>query len=80
MCATEGGVPPLSARGLWGGMISNVAITQETDTVFLYCVGVAPMCATEGAELNVLLLSTCGQEHKLCLRTKASFVKGGVAP
>ena len=39
MCATEGGVPPLSARGLWGGMISNVAITRETVTVFLNYVG-----------------------------------------
>ena len=39
MCATEVGVPPLSARGLWGGMISNVAVTRETVTVFLNYVG-----------------------------------------
>ncbi|MEE0874878.1 MAG: hypothetical protein UIH27_15600, partial [Ruminococcus sp.] len=39
MCASAVGVPPLSARGLWGGVISNVALTRKTVTVFLNYVG-----------------------------------------
>ena len=49
-CASAVGVPPQSARGLWGGMKGKVAVTQETDTVFLYCVGARVV--SESAELN----------------------------
>ena len=69
MCATEVGVPPLPARGLWGGMIRNVAVTREKITVFHNYVG-----AKRSALINLRTRKNVYHRTKAFSREKA-FVR-----